>query len=503
MHSGVVFLLLGMCLFSTVSASVPFPNLLQLSARPWLYELSLKYKTNITLANIPRAEFLEIKKRGIDWIYLLGVWQLGPYGLNFDRRDGVDPYLSILPDCKMEDIIGSVFAVTNYTVNTEIGTLNDLKRLKSTLNNAGMNLMLDFVPNHSALDSYLMKGDLSYYIRAPSGVVDSSKYYSNGVAYGSAAYCDPWRDVGQFNYFEPKTRMLMSSYLSTIAELADGVRCDMAHVVLNSAFGSQWSYELSAYGYKTPSSEFWQDAIIAAKKVNPNLVVIAEVYGEDNMKTLQSLGFDYTYDKELYDRLKNGNLDNIRGYLSGNSLEFLQKTTHFLENHDDNRGITSFGSVERANAAAVVLFTVPGMKFSFQGQWVGKTWKLDVHLRRSYSEPENKDVIAFYDTLIPMVGSSPFKNGSFEILYPTNDSSSWRLLAWKWVDGNEKRLVVVNYSDAYGSGAVKLSDCSGSGSITVTELFTKTDYTRDADEIRNTGLFVVLKPWEYQIFSYP
>jgi glycosidase len=455
------------------------------------------------LATIPDAEFEDFKKRGIDWIYLLGVWQLGPYGLNFDRRNGVDPYLSTLPDCKIDDIIGSVFAVTNYTVNSEVGSMNELAYLRKKLNQMGLKLMLDFVPNHSALDSYLMKGDLSYYIRAPAGVVDKNKYYTNGVAYGSAAYCAPWMDVAQFNYFEVKTRKLMTSYLETIASFADGIRCDMAHIVLNSAFASQWSTELKAYGYKTPSSEFWEDAIIAAKKINPNLIVIGEVYGEDNMKTLQSLGFDYTYDKELYDRLINGNLDNIRGYINGNSPEFMQKNAHFLENHDDNRGITAFGSFERADAAAAVLFTLPGMKFSFQGQWVGKTWKLDVHLRRSYDEPANQEVIDFYNKLIPIVGAEPFKNGAFEMLTATNDASSWRILAWKWAYKNEKRLVAVNYSDQYGSGAVKLSDCSGNGNINVNELFSNATYVRSAEELRKSGLFVVLKPWQAQIFSYP
>ena len=79
----------------------------------------------------------------------------------------------------------------------------------------------------------------------------------------------------------------------------------------------------------------------------------------------------------------------------------------------------------------------------------------------------------------------------------------WRILAWKWAYKNEKRLVVVNYSDQYGSGAVKLSDCSGNGNINVNELFSNTTYVRSAEELRKSGLFVVLKPWQSQIFSYP
>lgn len=398
-----------------------------------------------------------MKNKGIDWIYLLGVWQLGEYGVSYDRRNGVEPYLSTLPDCRNEDIIGSVFAVTNYTSNSfEVGSDDDVAQFRAKLNSLGIKLMLDFVPNHSALDSYLMDDDLSVYVRAPSGVTDENKYFHNGVAYGSAAYCDPWKDVAQFNYFEPKTRALMTDYMKTIAARADGIRCDMAHIVLNDNFGAQWKTELDAYGYKRPADEFWSTAIKAAKTVNPDLIVIAEVYGESAMKTLQSLGFDYTYDKELYDRFSNGNLDNIRGYLSGNPLSFMQKNTHFLENHDDNRGITHFGSVERANAAAVAMFTVPGMRFSFQGQWVGKTWKLDVHLRRSYTEEVNEQVEALYAELIPMLAASPFKNGTFEMLNATNDGSAWRILTWKWTDGENKRLVAVNYSDAYGSGAIKV-----------------------------------------------
>jgi glycosidase len=448
---------------------------------------------------------ISLRSKGIDWIYLLGVWELGDIGLQFDRKNGCDPYYSTLPDCTVDDIIGSVFAVTNYTTNAQIGTDNDLIAFRTKLHSMGMKLMLDFVPNHSALDSYLItkKNALSLYIQAPPGTKNTDKYYTNGVAYGCAAYCAPWQDVAQFNYFNPETREQMSTYLSLIASLGDGVRCDMAHVVLNEQFYSQWKTEIDAYGFSYPSEEFWPSAIAAAKKVNPSLVVISEVYGESNMKYLQSLGFDFTYDKELFDRLSEGNLDNIRGYITGNTLEFMQKNTHFLENHDDNRGIPHFGTYQRADAATAVLFTVPGMKFSFMGQWVGKTYKLDVHLRRSYTEAENTVVSKFYDTLIPIVGNAPFTNGTFTSLSATSDDSAWSLLTWKWVESSRKRLVVVNYSEQYGSGAIKLTDCTGSGNVPVKDLISGTTYERDAGSIRTSGLFVSLAPWQVQIFSYP
>ena len=106
----------------------------------------------------------------------------------------------------MEDIIGSPYAITEYVVNPEICTLEDLKKLKQSLNDMGLELMLDFVPNHSATDGLFflkikfqapwVKEHIEYYVRAPKGTeppFDPMEYTSEGVSYGSSGFGDFWK----------------------------------------------------------------------------------------------------------------------------------------------------------------------------------------------------------------------------------------------------------------------------------------------------------------------
>lgn len=116
--------------------------------------------------------------------------------------------------------------------------------------------------------------------------------------------------------------------------------------------------------------------------------------------------------------------------------------------------------------------------------------------------------------------------GSWSYLGVGSSDTAWRLVAWKWVAGEERRLVVVNYSDQTGAcfpsravrlashslgtgsaagGAIVLSDAPQPASgdmITVTELMTSTPYSRSASDLRSSGLFVVLGAWSVQIFQY-
>ena len=124
------------------------PNLLELSARPWLYELGVQ-----RLSDVPDSVLEGFVAKGIDSIYLLGVWELGEYGVAMDKAN-IDNYRSTLPDITEDDVIGSCFAVVDYTMNEkEIGTNSDLRKFRERLHKLGLMLYLDFVPNHSAVDA--------------------------------------------------------------------------------------------------------------------------------------------------------------------------------------------------------------------------------------------------------------------------------------------------------------------------------------------------------------
>eukprot|EP00708_Paratrimastix_pyriformis_P002730 GAFH01001483.1.p2 GENE.GAFH01001483.1~~GAFH01001483.1.p2 ORF type:complete len:512 (-),score=112.45 GAFH01001483.1:67-1416(-) len=444
---------------------------------------------------------------GIHAIYLMGVWSLGPFGLHRDQTDPdlIRGYAQVLPGYTTDDIIGSPFAITHFSCNSQLGSDADIGHLRDRLHARGIALILDFVPNHTAVDADWMSSNPDYYVHAAPGVsppYDPNRYMPSGIAYGRDPYSGAWPDTAQLNYWNPDLRTAQVNNLLKIATLADGVRCDMAMLELNSIFAQTWGGELRPSKYPAPTSEFWRDAIRAVKAKNPTFVFLAETYWDGTVEALHACGFDFLYDKDgLYNQLQSGYLDNLRGYIANMNFTYM---AHFVENHDEVRAIAGFGSPARADAAAAVAITLPGMRFYFDGQWEGKKNKLDVHLRRSADEAVNVPVQQFYSKLLNITDAPVFHSGAWRYLTCSDfDGTSWRLMAWSWSMGSEKRLVVVNYSDTKGIARVRIPDVAGSGNVVIHELFSDETYTRSASEMRDSGLVVVLEAWQTQIFSYP
>jgi len=392
-------------------------SMLEISTRPWLFYLTQKYQRPIkTLLEIPKEEFIQIANQGIEMVWLMGVWQLGQYGLDYDRNH-TSSYGSVLPDWTMDDIIGSPYAITNYTCNTELGLESDLISLRNTLHSVGLLMMLDFVPNHSAVDCLYTETNPDYYIRSPKNIpIDSNRYLPSGIAYGSSCSgCGSWPDTAQFNYWNPTLADIRTKELLRVASIADAIRCDMAYLLLNDVFQQTWSKELSSWNWNRPDSEWWKDSISFVKSKYPKVVFLAEVY-DQWASELQSLGFDYTYDKSLYDKLGEGNLDKIRQWISTNSVDYLKHSAHFVANHDERRAVDYFGSWWRADAAALITYTLPGMQFYWMWDDFGFKNKLDVHLRREESEPSIPEVTNFYRQLSDIVNTDVFKKGAWTYL---------------------------------------------------------------------------------------
>ena len=123
-------------------------------------------------------------------------------------------------------------------------------------------------------------------------------------------------------------------------------------------------------------------------------VFMAEVYW-DLEWTLQQQGFDYTYDKRLYDRLRDGHARPVREHLYA-GLDYQDKMARFLENHDEPRAAATF-SPDIHEAAAVITFFSPGLRFFHQGQFEGRTKRISPHLGRGPDEPVNEQLQEFYD----------------------------------------------------------------------------------------------------------
>lgn len=418
-------------------------------------------------------------------------------------------YSQVLPGYKKADVIGSPYAVWSYELNPELGTMQDLVMLRKALNAMGLKLMVDFVPNHSSVDSPWVSQYPDFYVHAPKGSnppLDPNRYdNNNSIAYGSAGWWgSSWMDTLQYNYWNLAFRKSQTARLVEVASYADFIRCDMAYLCLNDQIQANWNAQLSSWGYQRPSTEFWADAIAAAKSAFPGVQFLAEVYDPWGGQ-LQSLGFDFTYDKHMYDLLGNGNLDNIRGYIANTDIGYLSRGAHFVENHDEPRAAAFFGSNQRADAAAMVTMTIPGMRFYFEGQQDGYRNRLQVQLRRAAPESVAVGVPQFYSIFTNIISRPVFHTGTWTYLGVSNDPTCWRLMAWKWTSNEERLLVVVNYSDSVGSGAIVLTDAqpiNGNDSIPVIDLISQQTWTRSAHQMQTQGLFTVIQPWSCQVLKY-
>lgn len=304
----VALALASACALAT--AAPRFPFVYEISTRPWLFALSKQYGGNVTLANIPDQELARIAGAGFHVVWMMGVWELGSLGLQHDRTDPglLSGYRQLLPDFTLDDVIGSPYAVVNYTCNPSIGTDADLRALRGRLARHGLQLMLDFVPNHSAVDCAWTTTRPELYVQGDASCPPSQCVQRGGrvLYFGGDVYNKGWTDTCQFNYWNPDTVAAQAANLLRVASMADWVRCDMSHDILNAEFERAWG---GVVPQARPGKEFWQVAIQSVRQQYPGVRLIAETYNygfnpQPEDVTLRQLGFDFTYQKDVLDLLE-------------------------------------------------------------------------------------------------------------------------------------------------------------------------------------------------------
>ncbi|MFL6414789.1 MAG: alpha-amylase family glycosyl hydrolase, partial [Bryobacteraceae bacterium] len=357
------------------------PSLFQINTRVVITDLSRRLERPATLDDIPDRDLDGLARNGFDWVWFLGVWQTGAAGRKVSRenQEWRREFQVLLPDFSDTDVCGSCFAIQSYTVHSDFGGNSALARLRQRLRDRGMRLLLDFVPNHTALDHSWVQKHPEYYIRGTEEQLlrEPQNYTRLAVpggpvilAYGRDPYFPGWPDSLQLNYANRELQEARILELESIAEMCDGVRCDMAMLILPDVFERTWGQRAAA---------FWPDAIRKIRSRVEGFLFMAEVYW-DLEWTLQQQGFDYTYDKRLYDRLRAGHAGPVRDHFRAD-MDFQRRSARFLENHDEPRGAATFPS-GTYEAAAVLTYLCPGLRFFHQGQAEGFTKKIPVHLRR-------------------------------------------------------------------------------------------------------------------------
>ncbi len=487
-------------------------SIYEINTRVWIKNFN-EGTESLTLDKVPSSYWDNLADLGIDYVWLMGVWKTCKSTINkYCFEEGlVKDYNNALRDWKKEDVIGSPYSINVYEVNPELGGEESLILLKEELNKRGIKLILDFVSNHYSADSVLVRTNSEIFLTADQEIYSRDQYtYFKKFddedlifAHGRDPFFPAWQDTVQVNYFSLEAREYQINLLKRISNICDGVRCDMAMLALNNVFINTWGGTLNKMGFARPENQFWSEAITAVKVDKPDFVFLAEAYWDLEWE-LQQLGFDYTYDKKLIDRLHHGDPREVISHLYAEA-DYQEKSCRFIENHDEPRAVTLLGK-ERAKLSAVLISTITGLKMYHDGQFEGKKIKLPVQLGREPKEVVLTCMKEFYTKLLHITKKDIFRYGDWhlvQIFSAWGGNNTFRnLIAYEWRYKNDKALVVLNFSNVISTARIKLDVAGYPDVFELKDVLNDINYTRATEEAYHTGIYIELKAYRSHIFLY-
>lgn len=342
----------------------------EVHTRQWLHELGARDLTQVGDATLD-----ELARLGVTYLWLMGIWPTGPRA-RAEARVLASAYDAALPGWTDDDLVGSPYAIAGYEV-----AFAGLAALRTRLAARGIRVLLDFVPNHVGIDH-------------PWTATPLVMHEGTAIVHGKDPYFSGWTDTAQLEYRRAATRAAMRDVLAQIATVCDGVRCDMAMLVLPDVFAQTWAH----VPCDEPAADFWREAIRETKRAHPSFVFIAEAYWGREAE-LVALGFDFAYDKALYDALAHDRPEDAAAH----AVRAWQ--VHFLENHDEPRAAALPRDLHRA--VALVMLALPGLPLLHHGQLDGARRFARIQLRRRAAEPADTEIRAMYEQLRAALPSGP------------------------------------------------------------------------------------------------
>lgn len=486
------------------------PVVYEINAWVWLNEISREAGRPLTLAEVPQSTLEGLAGYGFDGLWLMGIWERSREARRVAQEDpGLQAaYRKALPDYQPVDIVGSPYAIYRYQVDPALGGAKALASLRERLRRLDLHLMLDFVPNHLAIDNpwivdhperLLRVGPKQaahrpdvYFVREINGEM---RIYGHGRDPNFA----PWTDTVQVDYRRPEARRAMTDILLDIAAQCDGVRCDMAMLVNRHVFRRTWGGEFD------PSlAEFWPAAVTDVKVRYPGFLMSAEAYWDLEWE-LQQMGFGYAYDKRLYDRLLHEHPDTVRQHLGG-SAQFQQGLVRFIENHDEQRAVSAFGP-RRVKAAATLVLTLPGMRLLHQGQLEGRQIQTPVQLGRWHPELPSIELNSFYRRLLAALQHPVFHDGEWRLTKPLavepEEFCYRNVVAHLWWLGDQYRLVVVNLAPEAARCRLVLDIVGLAGRRWHLKcLLTELRCSDDGDRLISRGIELKMPGYGFNLFEF-
>jgi len=482
----------------------------EVNARCWLRALSERLGEPVRLGNVPEAEFDGWQGRGFTHVWLMGTWAVGPRSraASWNDADLRRRCAEALPGMEQADLAGSPYAVSAYKTPRELGGESGLKKFRQQLSRRGLRLLLDFVPNHLGLDHEWVAEHPERFVQrgapGPGIFRPESAAGELWLAHGKDPNFPAWTDTVQLDYRRPATRAAMIEVLKDIARRCDGVRCDMAMLLLNDVFVKTWQDFPPIE--PPPATEFWEKAIGSVRAGQPEFMFLAEAYWDTEAR-LQALGFDYVYDKRLCDCLAARDHAAAQRHLLSCTPELVRAGAHFLENHDEAR-IASVLAAAEQRAAALVILGLPGMRLLHDGQLTGARVRAPVQLGRRAAETPQAEVEALYDELLGALAKSAVGRGEGKVLplraaWPDNCTCA-NFVVVQWQAGPPTfDLVVVNLAPHRSQCYTPLEAPDlAKYNWRMQDMLGQERYERCGDDLQNQGLYLDVAAHGAQLFHF-
>lgn len=476
----------------------------------FIYQLNTRVfckENNMNLETISDRFFHSYEFKAADFIWFMGVWKPSGASKKIAREHAglQSEYRKALSDLTDDDIAGSPYSISEYQPNPILCKgMSKIRELKLKLEKQGKKLILDFVPNHMSVDSPMIDQYPDLFLFKEGAETDQNSFlHRNGRVYfhGRDPYFDGWTDTVQWDFSRPGVLTLHRQFLLEIADVCHGVRCDMAMLPMKDVFEKT---------HGKTAIDYWKPLIDSIRQVYPNFIFMGEVYWNREYD-LQQEGFDFTYDKTLYDRLKSGTGYEIRSHLQAEE-SFQKKSLRFMENHDEERAYHAFG--ERSIHCFSLLNFIPGAILYHEGQSLGLEIKLPVQLSRASRENSKPEVQEFYKRcftqLIHRKHSELYRE---DLTFHPFDSAENLFISFSLSYTTEKvlhqyktkeyNLEILTFNPESreiagwlhpGKQSLDILHGIHSDKVIMTDVLTGLTYEKDKKEIFEKGIYVNLKP---------
>lgn len=438
-----------------------------------IYEVNLRHYTKENTFKSFEAHIPRLKEMGIDILWFMPI---NPVSLK--NRKGE---------------LGSPYSIGDYyKTNPDYGTMEEFKSMVKAIHDAGMYIIIDWVPNHTGWDNPWITEHPEWYTQDKDGNIIDPIDYNTGKSWG-------WTDVADLNFDNAEMRIGMIDALKFwINETGiDGFRMDVAHGVPVD-FWSQCADSL----YKIKPIYMLSEGEVPAIVNNGTFI---SDYGWEMHHTLNEIA---AY--QGASRIKGANV--VQGNVKEGEKQIHKKTAldidsvlakktsqyqkgyqmQFTSNHDENSWAdTEFARMgEGHKAFAVLTATFNGFPLVYSGQESAMDKKLEFFKKDEIPWGDYK-YAPFYKTLFDLKHrNKALWNGEHGgPLVKVKTGNDENIYAFTREKDGDKVLIIINLSSKEQKGIIN----GVAGNYTDAFSTAQKDW-KDGDE-------VVLKAWEFMIYS--